>query len=258
VLAAGGATTNTAIASAEIYDPATGMWTATGTLQTPRASHTATLLPNGKVLAAGGSNFTNDNSGGNPVDSVLASAEIFDPATGLWTPTGSLNFARESHTASLLPNGKVLAAGGDSFFLGQFPTTAELYDPATGKWVPTLPLVSGRTEHIAAVLANGKVLVAGGFNNSDVGATAELFDPASVVAGPVRLELAGRQMPGLIQFNFRNTPGLGFTVLSAPSPNTPAANWTNLGEAAEISPGHYQFTDGTIAPPQRFYRVRLP
>ena len=129
VLAAGGAGTNGAVASADEFDPATGVWTPTGSLQTPRSSHTATLLPNGKVLVAGGADLVLDQTGANPVDSVLASAELFDPATGQWTLTGSMAQPRQTHTATLMPGGKVLVAGGESYFRGVFPTSAELYNP---------------------------------------------------------------------------------------------------------------------------------
>src|SRR6266850_1374272 len=96
----------------------------TGSLATGRSWPTATLLPNGKVLVAGG------YGGG-----YLASAELYDPASGTWTATGSLGTAREFHTATLLPNGKVLVAGGvDS---SGFLASAELYDPATGTWTAT-------------------------------------------------------------------------------------------------------------------------
>ena len=104
VLVAGGLDGNSiASASAELYDPATGTWTATASLKAARFAHTATLLPNGMVLVAGGSQ-------GQAVP--LGSAELYDPASGTWTNTGRLNTARFDHTATLLPNGMVLVAGG--------------------------------------------------------------------------------------------------------------------------------------------------
>src|SRR4029077_16863204 len=84
-------------------NPSSGTWSVTGSLNTARYVHTATLLPNGKVLVAGG----RGTSGGD-----LTSAELYDSATETWTASGSLAVARESHTATLLPNGKVLVAGG--------------------------------------------------------------------------------------------------------------------------------------------------
>ena len=101
----------------------------TGNMTVARDSHTATLLPDGTVLIAGG-----DNSG-----TVLASTEIFDPATGTFTVTGSMSAQRVLHTATLLLNGKVLIAGGN-YFIGAAEAilaSAELYDPATGTFTAT-------------------------------------------------------------------------------------------------------------------------
>jgi hypothetical protein len=101
-----------------------GAFLVTGSLNTARYDHTATLLPSGMVLVAGGYN------GG-----YLASAELYDPASGAWTATGSLNTARASYTATLLPNGMVLVAGGEDN--SDLLASAELYDPASGTWTAT-------------------------------------------------------------------------------------------------------------------------
>ena len=89
--------------AAELYNPASGTWTATGSLNTQRNDYTATLLPNGRVLVEAGHTSGSTN---------LASVELYDPASGTWTATGSLNTPRSDHTATLLLNGKVLVAGG--------------------------------------------------------------------------------------------------------------------------------------------------
>jgi hypothetical protein len=123
VLVAGG---NFLALREEVYNPAAGNWYAVGRLHTARMHHAAALLPNGKVLVAGGTDFT--AAGGY---FHLHSAEVFDPATLMWTPIGDLNIARSSHTVTLLPNGKVLVAGGsDATFYAHSLDSAELYDSA--------------------------------------------------------------------------------------------------------------------------------
>jgi hypothetical protein len=135
-------------------------------LTVPREFHTATLLPNGTVLIAGGFSF------GNGPFSSWASAEIYDPSTGAFVSTGSMTAARQMHSGTLLPGGKVLIAGGAFGNGGPSQASAELYDPATGKFTATGSMTVPRIQHLATLLNTGKVLIAGG--NS---LTAELYDP---------------------------------------------------------------------------------
>lgn len=136
----------------------------TGSMITARTIHTAILLPNGKALVAGGYDINN---------SVLSSAELFDPETGVWTDTGSMGSARQRHSAILLVNGKVLVAGGANL------SSAELFDPATGTWSNTGPMENARSSHTVSMLPSGKVLVAGGYVNSTTLSSAELYDPTA-------------------------------------------------------------------------------
>jgi hypothetical protein len=171
VLIAGGFnSSSTYLASAELYNPATGTFSTTGSMHTPRQFHTATLLNNGLVLIAGGSN-----------GSVLASAELYNPATGLFTPTGNLTTARVYHTATLLSNGMVLIAGGNT--ASGASTSAELYNPATGTFTVTGSLNTARYLHTATLLSSGSVLIAGGLASSGYLVSAELFNPATGTNG---------------------------------------------------------------------------
>ena len=138
-----------------------------------RNQHTATLLADGRVLVAGG-------CGDPSCSSAVSSAEIYDPATGTWSPTGALNSARGQQTATLLPGGGVLVAGGCCGVGGVSVALAELYNPATGLWSPTGPMGSPRSAHTATLLPGGQVLAAGGCANTVACSAmpgAELYTP---------------------------------------------------------------------------------
>jgi hypothetical protein len=176
VLVAGGVGSATSdlfantLASAELYDPSTGQWSPTGAMLGVRVGHTATLLPDGKVLVAGGGS-SSDGDGG-----PLASAELYDPSTGSWTATGSTIGAGPGRTATLLGNGKVLVTGGSGSNFEPL-AFAELYDPSTGSWSSTANMLEARGGGTATLLLDGRVLVAGGSGSSGLLASVELYDP---------------------------------------------------------------------------------
>lgn len=145
-----------------------GAINAVSNMTTQRAAHTATLLPEGKVLVVGG--FA---GGGN----TLASAEVFDPATNMFASAGNMNVSRAGHTATLLPNGRVLIAGG---YNGSYLASAELYDPAARTFTPAGRMVTARSGQVATLLIDGKVLLAGGVGTGWTFLTdAELYDPTT-------------------------------------------------------------------------------
>jgi len=161
--------------SVELYDSATGTWSSTGYLNTGRIGHTATLLPNGKVLVAGGRDRIAP-----PFFGLAGSAELYDPVTETWSGTGNLNTSRSGHTATLLASGQVLVAGGVTADYIQLDS-AELYDPATGVWSLTGNLTAARPLHLATLLPSGKVLVAGGYTYAEPYflSSTEIYDPVS-------------------------------------------------------------------------------
>ena len=172
VLVAGGSLSNT-LASAELYDPESGTFSPTGPMTAARFDHTATLLLDGLVLIAGGS------SGGALGLGITtsATAELYDPETGSFSPTGSMSTGRDGHTATLLPDGRVLIVGG-SDGVTDF-ASAELYDPKTGSFSPTGSMATARQDHTATLLADGRVLIAGGYDTKTQAmiASAETYDP---------------------------------------------------------------------------------
>ena len=163
----------TTLATAARYDPATDTWRSVAAMATARWGHTATLLPDGRVLVAGGGT---ENRG------YAASADLYDPRADRWSPAGSLATARQGHTATLLDDGRVLVVGGaagqHSAEEGPF-ASAELYNPATNGWTPAASLARTRLGHTATRLADGQVLVVGGNSPFDAVPPAERYDPAA-------------------------------------------------------------------------------
>ena len=154
-----------AVSSAELYNPATGTWSVTGSMHQGRSSldgygPSATLLPGGEVLVAGGedANFN-----------LLSSAELYNPAAGTWSRTGSMTAPRSGQSATLLNNGQVLVAGGTGA-----TAAAELYNPATGKFTPTGSMISAHGTNVGTLLPDGDVLVTGRAETF-----AELYHPAT-------------------------------------------------------------------------------
>ncbi|HEX8698665.1 MAG TPA: kelch repeat-containing protein [Myxococcaceae bacterium] len=139
-------------------------WAPAGSMSSVRNSHTATLLPDGKVLVAGGTTGT----------SSPATAELYDPATGTWSATGTMLAPRGNATATLLLNGKVLVTGASG------KDIEEVYDPATGTWSATSGLLTIRYFSSATRLLDGKVLIAGGYQGGPGDpSVSEVYDPAT-------------------------------------------------------------------------------
>lgn len=165
------------LASVVLYDPRTGTFSPTGSMATARVFDTATLLADGRVLVTGGGPPTWVHPGPN-----TASAEVWDPRTGTFSPTGSMTITRQAQTATRLADGRVLIAGGDENG-DHAVASAEIWDPRTGKFSPTGSMTNARAYHTATLLADGRVLVAGGVQlgwGSDGSlSTAEIYDPTS-------------------------------------------------------------------------------
>jgi hypothetical protein len=197
VLVVGGFDGKASTASAELYDPKTGTFGPAGSMATVRWNDSATLLTDGRVLIAGG-----DSRSGNSDTDQLASAELFDPTTGAFSPTGSMTAARAGHTATLLPDGRVLVAGG---FTNRPPNamgsmslaSTELYDPQTRTFSATgFSLAEPRIGHVAIMLPGGRVLIVGGDAGMSVGyPTAEIFDASKGASTLVSSNVSVRGNP---------------------------------------------------------------
>jgi N-acetylneuraminic acid mutarotase len=164
-------------ASAELFDPKRGVWTLTAHLSVARARHTATLLADGEVLVAGGATTFHGETG-----SVTASAELYDPKAGTWRAAAPMSKPRYVHGAALLPDGRVLVAGGWYATSNSDPSheTAEIYDPAANRWTGTGSMKNARAEYGLVALPDGRILAAGGIDPTyRVQAAVEFYDPAT-------------------------------------------------------------------------------
>jgi hypothetical protein len=265
VLVAGGCrgqcNAETPLSGAELYDPASGTWSRTGSMNSPRCRHTATILPSGKVLVTGG-------------QGAGTSAEIYDPATGTWALTGVLPYGRAGHGATLLATGNVLVTGSPGaldlstllydYTSGLFSQTgsllappawipglyslvtlpngkallagvdAQTYDPSLGTWslAATLPTGHGGAISSATVLASGRVLLAGGTPQTWA-AVADLYDPSA---------------PSLSSSGTLKTPRVGHTSTTLRSGLVLLAGGTDAGGAALATTEMYDPATGAFAP----------
>jgi Galactose oxidase, central domain len=237
------------ISGAELYDPSTGTFAATGAMNAPRYAHTATLLPNGKVLVAGGLGDGEDQVPASNSPPVLGSAELYDPTTGTFTPTGSMRVPRANHTATLISAGRVLIVGGIQDIRptgGQYPyagrglVTAEIYDIATGAFTVTGSMSTARYGHTATLLNDGTVLIAGGIKSSDgfdggvSTSTAEIYHPSTNTFTQTGSMLSFRDLHAA-------------TVLSNGKVLVTGGNWTPpSAEIFDPTTGHFSLT-GSMA-----------
>jgi hypothetical protein len=234
----------------ERYDPLTGAFSASGSI--PYFDDIAlrqTLLLNGNVL------FTGSNPGPRDADGNIYSAELYYPAMRTFASTGSMSTARDLHSATLLPDGRVLIAGGEGQLASSPPplASAEIYDPGTGGFSTTGSLTSSRYAHTATLLNNGQVLIVGGRAEANVPkpmgsllsslSSAELYTPAVLVPAPALLSMSG------------DGKGQGAIWHAQTGQIATADNPAAAGEA--LSMYTTSLVDGSVVPPQVIVGGRL-
>ena len=215
-------------------------WYGTGSMASPRGYHSATALPDGRVLIVGG--FGGDSFHSRGSQPGITSAETYDSATGAWSSAGSMSASRDDHTATLLPTGAVLVAGGNVNGTAGSLASSEIYDPRTGVWSAGASMAEDRSGHSAARLANGRVLVAGGVGGvapTVYRSSAEVYDASTNVwssAGNMAEERVGLTSVTLTDGRVLIAGGTG------PPNNAPLAsaevydprtnNWSHAGNLA--------------------------
>ena len=160
------------LTSAEIHDPNSGNWDLTASLSHVRSDHFAIRLLDGRVLVSGGQFLGKAVTEEKPSIKILDSAEIYDPATGQWSPTGKMTSPRQRHAGIVLSDGRILVVGGDNS--GKALESTEIYDPSTGQWKTAPPMANQRSFPELLLLQDGRVMAMGG-----AGGSAELFDPST-------------------------------------------------------------------------------
>ena len=210
------------VSIAELYDPTSGIWSTAGSMIVNKAryAHTSTLL-NGKVLVAGGD----------------SSAELYDLVTDTWSMTGGMSVIRDSHTATLLPSGKVLIAGG-RIGSSQTRASAELYDPASGTWSSTGSMSVTRSNHTATLLPNGNVLVAGGSRDGGFGMDVSGAESEIAALYPSNSFTATLTLPtGWLNTTRINAQFVGTTSASAVNAGSLSNDVSTWGVWVTASPG---------------------
>jgi hypothetical protein len=226
-----------------LYDPQSGAWSVTSSLAVARYGATATVLPDGDVLVAGGQ--SGDGGG------ALSSSEIYNPSKGTWAPTGSMPAGRYGQSAALMPNGAVIVAGGCSENCDNGPATDATYVYLGGFWSATASLTASRYGQSAVTLRDGDVLLAGGAQDDSADATtsAELYIPPLVSVSPSkaaagdRITVAGggfyaheMVVLSLVGPSYRvlakpETSPRGTFVVSLPVPSVPAGHYQVSAES---------------------------
>ena len=193
-----------------------------------RQGHCASLLPDGRVLIAGG---------GDANANLFRAAEVFDPVTQSFGTTGNLNQTRTGATATLLRNGNVPITGGQDSE-GTLLSSSELYDPSTGTFTPTANMYSPRAQHTATLLPNGKVLLVGSIRETR---SAELFDPASGLFSTTGSLIQSRARHTATLLPNGNVLVLGGTTTMVPDGGGAAAAPVSLDSAEVYDPAKVGF-----------------